>query len=356
MATTHRLLVSLSPRLAVLRRKPGSINHSMAAYQFILPLIALVGCQPWTPQPYVPVVQPIIVEEYPVTGAAPVILPQGPVFAAPSGVIAGPPFVQPPPVIIQQGPQIAPAGPPHPSNNLPPPPAAGPVFGPPLGQAPTLPTGPLADIAPGGMMSPQFGLPAGPEAMPPLPSSISVPVANDEWAWDQIADVVSDYFTIVAEQPARRGGEVGSEGRIDTAWQDGATWLEPHRNDSVGSFNRWESTFQTIRRRAAIRVTPSASPSPSWEGAGGGGYTIEAVVDKELEYLPHPERATAGAAAFRNDGSLPSRREEPVSRTRASPSWIPLGRDPPLEQRMLAEIHARLTGAASGPTPTVFTQ
>jgi hypothetical protein len=190
-------------------------------------------------------------------------------------------------------------------------------------------------------MSPQFGLPAGPEAIPPLVSSISVPVANDEWAWDQITDVVSDYFTITSEQRAQRGNELALEGRIETAPQGGATWLEPHRGDSVGAFNSWESTFQTIRRRAMVRVVPDAV-----------GYTIEITVEKELEDLPHPERATAGAATFRNDGSLPDdlaedERNEGVSRTRTSPRWISLGRDPALEQRMLADIHARLSGGAT---------
>jgi hypothetical protein len=176
-------------------------------------------------------------------------------------------------------------------------------------------------------------LPQPPVAAPGLANPIAVPVVDDELAWDQIVDVVSDYFTVAREDRARRGGEVWSEGRIETAYQTGATWLEPHRGDSVGSFNRWESTFQTIRRRAIVRVMPDAA-----------GYLVEVVVEKELEDLPSPEKATAGAAIFRNDGSLPSRRLEEVSRMRSSPRWLQLGRDPALEQRMLAEIHARLSG------------
>jgi hypothetical protein len=179
-------------------------------------------------------------------------------------------------------------------------------------------------------------MPPGPELTIGPANPIAVPVADESFAWDQIADVVSDYFTIAREQRAHRSGEVVTEGFIETAPQDGATWLEPHRRDSVGSFNRWESTFQTIRRRAIVRVVPDAA-----------GYLVEVIVEKELEDLPKPEHATAGAATFRNDGSLPSRRLEQVSRTRTSPRWISLGRDPPLEQRMLAEIHARLTGAST---------
>jgi hypothetical protein len=213
----------------------------------------------------------------------------------------------------------------------------GSIFGPPLDAPATgaMPQPPI--IVPGGAISPQFGLPPGPEFTTGPANPISVPVADEQFAWDQIADVVSDYFTIAREQRARRSGDAVMEGYIETAPQDGATWLEPHRRDSVGSFNRWESTFQTIRRRAVIRVVPDVA-----------GYLVEVIVEKELEDLPTPEHATAGAATFRNDGSLPSRRLEQVSRTRTSPRWIPLGRDPPLEQRMLAEIHARLCGASTG--------
>jgi hypothetical protein len=209
----------------------------------------------------------------------------------------------------------------------------------------------VTPFAPGGAVSPQLGLPAGPEVLPlppgieatqVPPNPIAVPVVDEELAWDQIVDVVSGYFTIAREQRARRNGEVWTEGLIQTAPQDGATWLEPHRHDSVGTFNRWESTFQTIRRRAVVRVIPDAA-----------GYLVEVIVEKELEDLPSPEKATAGAATFRGEGSLPSRRLEQVSRTRSSPRWLQLGRDPPLEQRMLAEIQARLSGLASGGGPII---
>lgn len=205
---------------------------------------------------------------------------------------------------------------------------------------PIAPVSPLADVAPGGIVSPQFGLPPGPELAGPQ-NVIAVPVADEEWAWDQIADVVSDYFTIAREQRARRG-EVACEGRIETAPQTGATWLEPNRRDSVGDFNRWESTFQTIRRRAMVRVIPD-----------GAGYLVEVTVLKELEDLPRPEKATAGSATFQLDSSLPSRRDQNALRTRSAPGWIQLGRDPPLEQRMLMDIHARLAGITTAASPSL---
>ena len=114
----------------------------------------------------------------------------------------------------------------------------------------------------------------------PTPGTVSanplyLPVTNQDWAWEQIIDVVDDYFRVEHENRVQLVGNVLTEGRIDTFPQIGATWLEPHRPDSVGEGSRWESTLQTIRRRAVLRVIPQQ-----------GGYLIEAVVYKELEDLP----------------------------------------------------------------------
>src|SRR5262249_17662657 len=124
-----------------------------------------------------------------------------------------------------------------------------------------------------------------------------------------------------------------------TVPRDSATWLEPFRNDSIGTWNRWESTFQTIRRRATVRVIPDPN-----------GYQVEVIVEKEREDLPKPERATASRASFSDnaiDITLPSDRTDETARVSSSPRWISLGRDPALEQRMLAEIHARLNGVVA---------
>ncbi len=176
-------------------------------------------------------------------------------------------------------------------------------------------------------------VPGGPAPGTAAANPLFVPVANQDLAWEQMVDVVDDYFRIERESRVQRVGDVITEGRIDTFPQVGATWLEPHRPDSAGWDNRWESTFQTIRRRAVVRVIPQQ-----------GGYLIDAVVNKELEDLPRPENSTAGAATFRNDNSLPSRLEESVNRTRLSKNWIPLGRDCMVEQQLLAEIRERVAG------------
>ncbi|MEI6637747.1 MAG: hypothetical protein WCO99_14355, partial [Planctomycetota bacterium] len=85
------------------------------------------------------------------------------------------------------------------------------------------------------------------------------------------------------------------------------------------------------------------------------GWRVEVVVNKELEYLPRPMRATTGGASFRNDDSLyrygtplPTLGQQvgdqprPVASPTPNLGWIPLGRDAKLEQKMLARVLAKL--------------
>src|SRR5262245_21037830 len=185
----------------------------------------------------------------------------GPATTAP--LVGNQPYLQPS-TVIQPAPPVAPFYPPYPAGStvVPlPSQTPGSIFGPPavpvapaagvpmtpLGveQLP-LPPGATAPVIVGPGVPSAPGVPGAPVPpgvpVPMPPNPISVPVVDDDLAWDQIADVVSDYFTISREARARRG-EAYCEGRIETAPLDGATVLEPHRMDSVGWFNRWESTF-----------------------------------------------------------------------------------------------------------------
>ncbi|QDU54402.1 hypothetical protein [Aeoliella mucimassa] len=222
-------------------------------------------------------------------------------------------------------------------------PAGVPGFPEPMANAPTVFAGPTPNS--GTAIAPQLGLPASETVSSALPNPMKVPVNNHDYAWDQVVDVVADYFPIAYEQRVHIDQQLWTEGRVETPYQVGATLFEPHRKDSVGSFNKWQSTLQTIRRRAVVRVVPEPD-----------GYLIDLQVVRELEDLPQPERATAGAASLRNDSSLPSAARAPVSRTKWSSVWIPLGRDTPLEQKMLAEIRDRLADVPRGTMSVTPTQ
>jgi membrane-associated phospholipid phosphatase len=157
-----------------------------------------------------------------------------------------------------------------------------------------------------------------------------VPANNHDALWEVVVDVVDDYFRIDREEPVRVIGNVVTEGQIETFPTGGATLLEPWRGDSADHYERLESTLQSVQRRAVVRVTPAPQ-----------GFLVEVQVFKELEDVVRPEHATAGAATLRYDNSL-TRVINPVGEQQITRGWIPLGRDPALEQRMLGDLERRV--------------
>jgi hypothetical protein len=222
-------------------------------------------------------------------------------------------------------------------------------------QPPAKPLDPYAPLPPGAIVGPAGPVVPGP---PPTPrNSVVIPPLDAELVWTKMVDVVDDYFKVQSEQRVVFANGVPTEGLIDTYPQTGATLLEPWRGDSVGFRERLESTLQSIRRSGSMRLIPDPA-----------GWRIEAVVLKELEHLPRPMRATAGGASFRNDDSLyrygtplPTLGQQvgdqprPVANPTPNIGWIPLGRDPLLEQRMLSTVLAKL-GIAPLPQPEPYYQ
>lgn len=210
------------------------------------------------------------------------------------------------------------------------------VLPPPVAFDPAAPLPSGTIIGPGGPMM------AGPPSSPS--NSVLIPPLNAEVVWCQLVDVTDDYFKVQQEQRVIFAQGIPTEGRIVTFPQTGATLLEPWRGDSVGFQERLESTLQSIRRIATVRLIPDP-----------GGWRVEVVVQKELENLRRPMHATAGGATFRNDDSLyrygtplpvlgqrVGDQPRPVATPTRSAGWIPLGRDPLLERRMLDKILVQL--------------
>ena len=171
-----------------------------------------------------------------------------------------------------------------------------------------------------------------------LENPMLIPIANSDYVWDGVVDVVGDYFRIDREEPVRMMGNTLTEGRIETFPKSGATLLEPWDHDSANEYERFESTLQSIRRRAIVKVVPTQ-----------GGFWIDVAVFKELENLAQPEHATAGAATFRYDSSL-TRVVNPERTTDLNQGWIPQGRDAALEQRILGQLQYRFS-ALGRPVP-----
>ena len=64
---------------------------------------------------------------------------------------------------------------------------------------------------------------------PPLPyeNPIRLPPAPPDFLWEQVIDVLDDYFEIEREERGRQLGTVATVGRIETFPAIGSTLLEP---------------------------------------------------------------------------------------------------------------------------------
>jgi hypothetical protein len=190
----------------------------------------------------------------------------------------------------------------------------------------------LMAIGLSGCTTPAWTPPPPPELTPLISSEpvyanpVLVPITDPQCAWETVVDVVDDYFRIQHEEPVRQIGGTLTEGRIDTFPEVSPTVFEPWRRDTAGEFQRVENTLQTMRRWAVVRVLPTE-----------GGYSVDVAVFKELEDLPRPEHASAGSATFRYDNSF-TRVVNPKTGEENSRCWIPQGRDPLLEQRILGHL------------------
>lgn len=162
-----------------------------------------------------------------------------------------------------------------------------------------------------------------------------VPTVKREFLWNQTIDALDDYFRIAHEQRMElvEGAEMQriiTPGRIETMPTIGSTYFEPWRKDSSPGFEKLHSTLQTIRRRAEVEITSEE-----------GGYLVSVIVYKELEDLNRPEHTTVGMATRRHDGSL-SDDDRKTKYGSTTLGWIPIGRDIELENRILADLYARV--------------
>lgn len=169
-----------------------------------------------------------------------------------------------------------------------------------------------------------ISLAAGCHAYRGSPPQAANPVfvrANDgDFVWERTVDVVHDYLFEI-----RRENKL--DGVIETEYKTGSGILEPWHRESVGTYERVESTLQSIRRKAYVSITPAE-----------GGYLIGVEAYKELEDVAGAANS-AGAATFLDNNPL--QRDLNLVVGQSTPSgWISRGRDPLLEQRMIDDLRA----------------
>jgi hypothetical protein len=156
--------------------------------------------------------------------------------------------------------------------------------------------------------------------------------------FEQVLDVIDDYFPDIAY--ANR-----YDGRIETFPRIAPGLEQPWKPGSPDFPQRLLATFQTIRHRAVVLITP----------ADDGGFFVDVKVYKELEDLARPTRSTAGSAAFRSDNTV-ERQFEVIDASVVDANWIPIGQDVRLEQKILCrlaffDVHTPGPVVAPAPAP-----
>ncbi|MEX0678054.1 MAG: hypothetical protein WD063_13315 [Pirellulales bacterium] len=185
---------------------------------------------------------------------------------------------------------------------------------------------------------PEFGF--GPPLVSPESNPLLVTSMDRDFVWEQVVDVVDDYFRIEHEERVRLVGDLLTEGVLQTYPRTASTIFEPWNQDSVTPYERWQATLQSMRRRAIVRVIPAE-----------GGFLVDVQVYKELEDVPRPESGAvslANAETLRNDDAL-VRLTNPLGGQEPTVGWLALGRDTALEQVILAGIQARAGGMMTSP-------
>lgn len=158
---------------------------------------------------------------------------------------------------------------------------------------------------------------------PPLPNPMRVPNDDFNLVWNKTVAAVNAHFPIASENRLARTI------RSDTS--PTGTLIEPWTPDTVTFRDRLEATLQTMRRYAVAHLEPSPE----------GGYLVKVEVYKELEDLTKPASQPAGRAAYYNDFPV-NRTRETVGTIPTPLGWINMGRDPNLEQKILAELRDAL--------------
>lgn len=182
-------------------------------------------------------------------------------------------------------------------------------------------SGPLLDNA--GLIRSDLG--------PACANPVFIPRAPNDYAcvFEKVIDVLSDTFEIAYAN--RYDGTIRTHPKVAPGLE------QPWKPGSPDVSERLLATLQTYRYRGEVAITPGEH----------GGYLIYVTVYKELEDLPRPVRATAGAAAFRSDNTV-ERQFEVVDPTVVEGGWIPKGRELPLEQAILQKIQKGLEPGKSG--------
>ncbi len=144
------------------------------------------------------------------------------------------------------------------------------------------------------------------------------PMAYAE-VFEKVLAVLDDYFEIAY---ANR-----YDGRIETHPRIAPGFVQFWKPSTPDRRERLLAMLQSMRHRCVVQIT----------AAEIGGFRVQVTVYRELQDLPRPMRAMAGAASFREAQTV-DRQFQIVDPATTSGGWIPKGRDHAFEEAIIQKL------------------
>ena len=167
---------------------------------------------------------------------------------------------------------------------------------------------------------------------PPQPAS-SQSQADPETLWAVAQDVLRAHGFLLERVDARGG-------RIATRPELTPHFFEFWRRDVVVGADAWESTLSPIRRR--VEVTIDQADDGGVPPVDRDVLRVQVIVKKERFSSPDRQFNSSAAAYHFFSDTLPAVRTGGRIRPEDS-TWVPMGRDPAMEQRILDALLAEAT-------------
>ena len=138
--------------------------------------------------------------------------------------------------------------------------------------------------------------------------------------FEKALDVLDDYFELQTPNPY--------DGRITTFPRVAPGYEQFWRPGNPDPRQRLFATLQSVRQTATVEIRSGER----------GGYLVYVVVERELEDVPRPSRATVGSAVFQEQQSVDRQTEIVTPETTGDRVWFKVGRDYAFEQEILRRI------------------
>lgn len=138
--------------------------------------------------------------------------------------------------------------------------------------------------------------------------------------FEKALDVLDDYFELQTPNPY--------EGRITTFPRVAPGYEQFWKRGNPDPRQRLFATLQSVRQVATVEIRAGER----------GGYLVYVVVERELEDLPRPSRATVGGAVFQEIQSVERQLEVVTPEAAGDRAWFKVGRDYAFEQEILRRI------------------